>query len=204
MADGSPPKVGSTRWIETSRGVLSFSELAPLLAERVLVVQRSIEKEEYASRSLDEELLREFHHRLCGDLVPDWSGKWRTVSVTVGTHAPPPPHRIAQEIRDYLLNFAEQLISSHEQDFPRTLAFAEGRLLTIHPFADFNGRVTRLWLWEILRRLDLSVRSLIPTSISDTQTYIAALRSADSLDFGPLERIWVNRFTDDLEKSSDA
>ncbi len=33
-----------------------------------------------------------------------------------------------------------------------TLAFAEGRLLTVHPFPDFNGRITRLWLREILRR----------------------------------------------------
>lgn len=43
-----------------------------------------------------------------------------------------------------------------------TLAFAEGRLLSIHPFTDFNGRVTRVWLREILRRPTLPPVQLAP------------------------------------------
>lgn len=43
MADATPSPDPSTRWIETSRGILRYSELAPLLAERVLRVQERIE-----------------------------------------------------------------------------------------------------------------------------------------------------------------
>ena len=41
------------------------------------------------------------------------------------------------------------------------LAFAEGRFLTVHPFADFNGRTVRLFLAELLRRLDLPVGVIV-------------------------------------------
>jgi Fic family protein len=59
------------------------------------------------------------------------------------------------------------------------LAFAEGRLLCIHPFADFNGRVTRVWLREILRRLDLPPLRLVPDGLQETADYLAALQAGD-------------------------
>jgi len=42
MADEAP-SAHSTRWLETSRGILRYAELAPLLAERVLRLQERIE-----------------------------------------------------------------------------------------------------------------------------------------------------------------
>jgi hypothetical protein len=45
MADQTTRPDAATRWIETSRGVLSYAQLAPLLAERVLRVQQGIEAE---------------------------------------------------------------------------------------------------------------------------------------------------------------
>jgi len=69
---------------------------------------------------------------------------------------------------------------------PDTLAFAEARLLTIHPFADFNGRLVRLWLWEILRRLKLPPVQLAPRDKAETEIYLSALRAGDQKDFQPL------------------
>ena len=43
-ADTSLPG-GATRYIQTTRGLLSYSQLAPLLAERVLRVERDIARE---------------------------------------------------------------------------------------------------------------------------------------------------------------
>ncbi len=74
-----------------------------------------------------------------------------------------------------------------------TLAFAEGRLLSIHPFLDFNGRVTRLWLRELLRRLELPPVDLVPTDPAAVATYLAALRAADDLDWTPLVAVWRDR-----------
>jgi len=75
-----------------------------------------------------------------------------------------------------------------------TLAFAEGRLLSIHPFADFNGRVTRLFLRELLHRLKLPPVDLVPTEVAGDRRYLAALQAADLSDWKPLMIIWEQRF----------
>ncbi|PYI84456.1 MAG: hypothetical protein DME26_13165 [Verrucomicrobia bacterium] len=57
MAEDSTQPSDATRFIETTRGVLSYSQLAPLLAERVLKVQQDIEDGLYGARPLEESLL---------------------------------------------------------------------------------------------------------------------------------------------------
>ena len=74
------------------------------------------------------------------------------------------------------------------------LAFAEGRFLTIHPFRDFNGRTIRLFLVELLRRLDLPEVVLAAESDGEKQAYFLALEAADRLDWRPLVEIWTKRF----------
>lgn len=91
----------TTRFIETTRGVLAYSELAPLLAERVLCVEATLYQLEFAAWPPDERLAAEFHRRICADLVPDWAGRWRNIEVHVGNLIPPPPHQVPMLMRDY-------------------------------------------------------------------------------------------------------
>ncbi len=72
---------------------------------------------------------------------------------------------------------------------------AEGRFLTIHPFRDFNGRTIRLFLSELLRRLDLPEVDLAPESDEDRQRYFSALEAADERDWQPLMAVWNARLT---------
>ena len=74
------------------------------------------------------------------------------------------------------------------------LTFAEGRLLHIHPFEDFNGRVSRLFLIELLYRLDLPVIDPASSSPEETKRYFAALHAYDRHDPRPLSAIWRHRF----------
>ena len=67
----------ATRFVETTLGVLSYTQLAPLLAERVTRLEAALLAQAFAPRPLDESLLTEFHARICGDLTPEWAGKWR-------------------------------------------------------------------------------------------------------------------------------
>jgi CRISPR-associated endonuclease/helicase Cas3 len=90
MAEDSTQPPHATRFIETTRGILSYSQLAPLLAERVLPVLQDIEDGIFATRSLDESVLLDLHRNICGDLTPDWAGKFRAIEVKVGRHSPPP------------------------------------------------------------------------------------------------------------------
>jgi len=82
-----------------------------------------------------------------------------------------------------------------------TLAFAEGRLLSIHPFTDFNGRVTRLFLRELLRRFELPPVDLVPTNPTAEKEYFSALHAGDLLDWRPLMKVWEVRFEEFSDSS---
>jgi len=158
-------------------------------------VQQRLETGTHAAHALDDELLLQLHGEFCGDLVPEWAGRWRTIAVRVGQHEPPAPHLVPMLIRDYGLNLQARLTSrpSDPDLLPEHLAYAEGRFLTIHPFRDFNGRLIRLWLWEILRRLNLPPLDLVPTQPQDTATYLAALQAYDDNQPQPLITLWQQR-----------
>ena len=186
-AGGTSPD-RNTRFVETCRGILSYAQLAPLLGERVLACEEAIVTGAFADNPLDEQLLLEFHRRICGDLIPDWAGRWRTVEVRVGNLRPPAPHRLPQLLHDYSADLAARWSSVFPLAGPlalETLAFVEGRLLTLHPFVDFNGRVTRLWLREVLRRARLPQVILTATVEAGRTQYFAALEAADRLDWQP-------------------
>ena len=197
MAGETTPPSGATRFIDTTRGVLSYAQLAPLLAERVLGVERAIASDVFAAQPLAPELILQFHSHIAGDLVPDWAGRWRNAEVRVGLHHPPPPYRVPMLMRDYGEDVRIRLANATghiDELLLETLAFAEGRLLSIHPFTDFNGRVTRLFLRELLHRLKLPPVDLVPTDSTGEKDYFAALHAGDLSDWKPLMNIWEQRF----------
>lgn len=196
MAGGTTPPQGSTRFVETTRGILSFQQLAPLLAERALQIQEDIEEGRFAPLLLDETLLQNLHQRLSGDLIPDIAGCWRTIAVRVSDHEPPPAHQVPALMHNYALDLAVRGVGAspnNDELFIETLAFAEGRLLSVHPFHDFNGRVTRLWLAEILRRAEWPLPDLVPGDEPGKEIYLRALAAADKRDYRPLMEIWRQR-----------
>ena len=192
MAENSTQPPHATRFVETTRGILSYAQLAPLLAERVLRVLQDIEDGVFAARPLDESLLLDLHRNICGDLTPDWAGRFRTTEVKVGQHTPPLSHQVPLLVRDYFADLNVRL-AGKETLLLETLAFAEGRVLFIHPFPDFNGRATRLLLAEILRRQELPPVELAPTNDTVRRNYISALEAADRLDWTPLTKLWQER-----------
>lgn len=196
MAEGSTQPPHATRFVETTRGILSYAQLAPLLAERVLRVLQDIEDDVFAARGLDDLLLLDLHRHICGDLTPDWAGRFRTMEVQVGQHVPPPSHQVPMLIRDYFADVNARLAglsAGSESLLLETLAFVEGRVLFIHPFSDFNGRATRLLLAEVLRRLELPPVELAPSDDVGRGNYLRALEAADRLDWTPLAKLWQER-----------
>src|ERR1035437_2156747 len=109
MAENSTQPPHATRFVETTRGILSYAQLAPLLAERVLRVLQDIEDGVFAARPLDESLLLDLHRNICGDLTPDWAGRFRTTEVKVGQHTPPLSHQVPLLVRDYFADLNVRL-----------------------------------------------------------------------------------------------
>ena len=121
-----------------------------------------------ASRDFIEWTHREFCSRLpesrlfvqnpdTGERLRVVPGEFRSRSVVVGRHVPPP----AQELPAFLARF-EQVYESANLTKPRRVvaaAAAHHRFLWIHPFLDGNGRVARLMSLAML--LDHGVRSAL-------------------------------------------
>lgn len=188
----------ATRHVETAQGILSYSELAPRLAAGVLRVETEIYGGAFDAHPLDENLPAALHRGICADLVPDWAGHWRKVDVRVGNLQPPPPPRVPLEMRDYGRDLQTRWTDASSSMGNLTLellAFSEGRFLSIHPFLDFNGRVVRLLMLELLRRLDLPRVTLTPENETDRLAYFSALEAADRADWQPLMRIWAARLS---------
>ena len=88
-------------------------------------------------------------------------------------------------MRDYIGNLSErmQYLSGEADDLLlEFLAYAEGEMLSIHPFPDLNGRMSRLWLTELLRRLKLPPVDVVPASDAFRARYLDALGAADRRD----------------------
>lgn len=192
---GSRPSPSSARHIETLLGRLTYAELSPHLALAVQTVEERIESGEFDASPLDEALILAFQRLSCGELTPQLAG-WRRCQVQVGPHIPPEFYRIPALMREYALDLQARLSAlpdDNDYHLLETLAFAEGRLLSIHPFADFNGRTTRVFLRLLLRKLDLPVVRLAPPPES-TPDYLEALSAADRADWSVLMGVWRDRF----------
>jgi CRISPR-associated endonuclease/helicase Cas3 len=186
----------ATRYIETTLGRLSYTELAPHLADCVADVERAIAEGAFDAAPLDEYLIVELHRRIVAELVPSIGGQWRRTDVTVGTHEPPTWTQVPLRMREYARDLDARIRALRDDDshLLETLAFAEGRLLSIHPFTDFNGRVARVFIALLLRRLELPSVDPTPAAGQSTENYLAALRAADRGNWHPLVQIWRERF----------
>ena len=189
------PSHSATRYIETSLAILSYREFAPLLAERIADTELEISNRALADLPVHD-LLLDLHRRICMDLTPEMAGQWRLRDVRVGEHQAPPYWQVPMLMRNYAADL-EARKSSVNDSFRilDDLVFAEGRFLHIHPFEDFNGRVSRLFLVELLYRLDLPVIDPAASSAEETERYFAALRAYDRRDPEPLSAIWRRRFS---------
>lgn len=182
----------ATRYVKTQLGTLSYLELAPHLGRAARALEAEIESGAFDAQPLDEHLVAELHRLLCTSLTPQLVG-WRRHDVQVGVHTPPESHRVPLLMHEYALDLQARLLSAGDEDaLLDALAFAEGRLLSIHPFADFNGRVSRLFLRLLIRRMDLPDVDLVADP-DRPESYFAALHAADQRDWRPLRELWRQR-----------
>lgn len=187
----------TTRFIESSLGIKSYAELAPHLAKGVERVMAS-----FLNKSADELLITpaficKLHKDAFEGLFPAWAGQYRDRNVTIGKHTPPQYYEVPLLVRQYCEDLEARLSAlgaapQITNTLFETLAFAEGRFLSIHPFLDFNGRVTRMLLFALCYRLYLPPVELVPHE-KNREDYFFALSEGDKLDWQPLIEIWKQR-----------
>jgi len=190
----------TTRFIESSLGIKSYSELAPYLAQGVVRVMVHLLNQKPDDLKVTPEFICSLHKDAFGELFPSWAGRYRDRNVTVSKHTPPPYFEVPVLMRQYCEDLESRLTTMGEKPpvtdiLLETLSFAEGRLLSIHPFLDFNGRVARMLLSALLYRLDLPPVHLVPTEGNENEKmeYLNALSEADYFNWPPLMHVWRKR-----------
>jgi cell filamentation protein len=194
-ADRGPAASRASHYVETRLGILTSGELAPYLARNVLALEARVERGELGGAPLTDLVLLDFHHVICGDVVPQLAG-WRRTNDPIDGYTPPDHAEVPALVQSYMHELEQRIAAGSTCDdaLLETLAYAEGRLLAIRPFADFNGRVACVWLREILRRLDLPPVRIAAVEPGQRDEHLRALRAADRGEWRPLMDVWKNRF----------
>jgi fido (protein-threonine AMPylation protein) len=198
MDQKSEGRESLTRTFNTSKGVMTYAQLADEIAPNLLALLDDVADGKYADKPYDEELILEFHQRIVGDILPEIAGKWRKEDVRVGHYVPVEHYKVAMVMREYAENVRARLANAGTVELQiELLAYAEGEFLHIHPFIDFNGRTIRVLLTELLMRLELPP---IDTSVErDTKRFRAyqnALAEYDNGRMGALVDFWTDRLSE--------
>lgn len=139
-----------TAILEGKRVLGTVSEVAEV--EGAIRAYQALES--YSAESKDD-LLRA--HQLLMEGILTHAGKYRTTQVGVGGHVAPP----AQNVTGLMNDLFKWLQTSDEHPLIKSSVF-HYEFEFIHPFADGNGRMGRLWQTVMLTQWR-SVFALIPT-----------------------------------------
>ena len=134
---------------------------------------------------LNEEYAKALHKQMFGD-VWNWAGTYRKGESNIGDVD---PYRIQLEVRA-LFDDVRYWLEHETYERDETAVRLHHRLVAIHPFPNGNGRHTRLMADLLIEKLGGELFSWGAGELGDTgplrERYIAALRTADGHDIGPL------------------
>jgi Fic-DOC domain mobile mystery protein B len=153
-------------------------------ADNILAGERWAARAAGRRAILDDAFVRELHRRMF-DRTWKWAGTYRATEKNLGVA----PERIAVELRK-LLEDTKARLSGKVAPLDEIAARFHYRLVSIHPFANGNGRHARL-----MTDLLLAANGAAPFTWGQgnlvhagevRERYLAALRAADARDFAPL------------------
>jgi Fic family protein len=173
-----------------------------LEARAHIVVQKKIDAGVTPQPSTSIEFIRWVHKAFCQQLPDELlvvsdpatgreekvvPGELRQILVKVGRHVPPAPEDLAPLLERFAAAYGNDKLPKIQRIIG--VAASHHRLLWIHPFADGNGRVARLFSHAFLRELGIgsSLWSVSRGLARAVDQYKAALQSADQPRRGDLD-----------------
>lgn len=134
---------------------------------------------------LDDKTVRDLHRDMFGD-VWKWAGAYRTRELSIGVD----PYSVSVELRNLVDDAKYWFAENSAMPLTEAATRFHHKLVWIHPFRNGNGRVSRqmtdLLLLSRGRRPFTWGRTNLVLASATRSAYLAALRAADSGDYGPL------------------
>src|SRR3989339_537904 len=192
-----PKRQGETSYKETAFGIIPRSKLIPLEIEGIKRAWDFVLQQHSKGKiSITPTTLQKIHTIGFTWIFPKMGGKFRTINVTVSKHTPPKYYEVPALMKNFcddLKERARHLPTIAEPNYLETLnellAWAHHRFLWIHPFTDYNGRISRLLINIILLNLDLPTIELQVETPSGRKRYVNALQVADEYNLEPLKKL---------------
>lgn len=128
---------------DTKLGILPIKEIEIIITDNLANVRAYVLRN-YKKLSINSGLAKNLHLKLAGSLFPE-AGQYRKRNVRVGNYELPPYFKVAEMMKDWERDFRERKKYIKKlDDHIEILAWMMHKLLLIHPFFDYNGRIARL------------------------------------------------------------
>ena len=202
------PKISSeTSWKETKFGILPRSKVIQLEiqgTQKGLLLLQNISKDQ---KLLSIELFKRVHKECFSDILQNQAGIFRTIQVEYSEKEAPhfsKVHEMMQNLVDDIEHALKQLPSktsdSYITNIVELIALFQHRFVVIHPFLDYNGRMSRMFTNYLLMREELPIIEIPVTTKLLRKEYIQSLQKADTGDYQALQNIIAGALNASLEK----
>lgn len=134
-----------------------------------------------------EQLVREVHAQLLSGPLAKEATPYRGDNAFAGTHLFVAPELLASAMKEFVR--ASNHLLAHEKDPFTAAAQISHRFVSIHPFEDMNGRMSRLLMTAILTTYGMPFPVPVRGGKKSKARYMWALRKADRGNIDPLRRL---------------
>lgn len=128
---------------ETLHGILEIHEIESIIMDNLVKVQKYLFRN-YRELSISQDTVKRLHQLLAGNLFAE-AGKYRKHDVELGIFEPPHYFKVPEHMKNWEEDYRErQKHAKTERDKLELCAWLIHRFLWVHPFFDYNGRISRL------------------------------------------------------------
>lgn len=128
---------------ETLLGVLEMREIEKIIMDNLIQVQKYIFRN-FQNLPIDQSTVKLIHKLLAGNLFTE-AGTYRKHNIQLGLYGPPQFFDISKYMKDWEDDYTERLRYAQKKEEKIELcAWLIHRFLWVHPFFDYNGRISRI------------------------------------------------------------
>lgn len=202
------PKLGTTSYKQTKFGILPRDEVIKLEVQGAQKGLQILQKIAEENRHITPGFIKEIHKECFGDILEQDAGVFRTIQVTYSSKEAPHYSQLPEMMKNLcedteyaLVHLSEKSDEKYISKLVEVVASFQHRFVFIHPFVDYNGRMTRLFTNYILMRTGLPIIETKIENESDRKAYIIALQNADEGDYTAIENIIAESLTESLQQT---
>ncbi len=145
----------------------------------------------------NEELILKLHSIILKDISERFAGKYRERSIRIAgsDFKPPIPEKVPQFIRNLIYWYKKNKNNYHPFELTVLISM---KFVTIHPFVDGNGRISRLLMNFLLNKKQYP---WINVYKKHRQKYLIAVRKANDEDYDLIFPFLIKTLKENLEES---